>query len=161
MLKLGYKLSSPLVAYADVIASAPCLSDHEKRDLIELCRAYGELLDNPKEMAAVHLSIIRDVEAAAAQAQYLRDEASIDCDRTYGVEYANARYVRQQEPGGRITEELLKSDVSMSHNYVAARKRLADRDRISFILSGLKKNLYSRAEMIKVMAVKDRDEMFG
>lgn len=154
----SYKVASPLLSYTGLLSESQCLTDHEKQSLFELLRAYADTIDDPKKMASEHLHIVVDVESACAQMQYRCDEQELEVDKLYGTEYANARH--DIKDAGKVTEEHLRNLVQMSIIYVTARRRLNDLRRVLGVLQGLKKNLYNRAELIRIMAAKDR-EIFG
>lgn len=159
-------MTSGLLAAVHAIPEMDVIDEETKADLLYLIRAYSTVDEELSLLARTHPDVVLEVEFAHSRMQALLDEEEYSLQRLWAEAYAKARDELREEAKARIprpktlkpTEEQVKCRATLDMAYDKQKMRVIQLKSLANFLEGMKKGLYARSLMIRILS--DREEDF-
>lgn len=147
-----------LLDFAEAIPKISFFTDSEKSDLLDLIERYSTATDDIQFLAMTHMDVVRDVEFINGRMVYLVDEAELQLNLAWSRAYARARESLVDEAraarlkAAKPTEEQVKNRAVTDEQYRLEKMKCSQVKSIAAFIEGLRKGLYPRSVMIKILS---------
>ena len=154
------RLRSHMISLLAVLRDITVVPMDTREDILRMMREFS-IMNDPIASAAGHPDLARDIIWTFSRIEALNEKQEFKVDQEWSTALLAAQDHYVSHGMTKPTKDMLEALAKSDEKWQTATQDLIQIKSLRSLFEGLKRALYERAEMIKVLNKKDLDESFN